>query len=147
MLKAQIHIQLRPSIKYGFHYANFHGTQWLTHPWTSPIPWTSPVANITSYRTKNVEGMSERSCTPLSKLWLPVKRFSFDSQPLSPLTWISSIDNFTKIGQTRGMKGYKLIFSPKSAFRMTVTEPVFTKLVLQHNLLVDRHTPHFMKLR
>lgn len=99
ILKAQIHVQLRPSIKHGFHHANFHETQSLTHP------WTSPVANFTSNRTKNVEGISERSCTPWSKLRLPVKRFSFNSQLLSPITWISYIANFTKIGQKHGKNG------------------------------------------
>jgi hypothetical protein len=82
MLEAQIHIQLRPSIKHGFHYANF-----------------------TSNRTQTVEGMWERSCMPLSKLWLPVQRLSFNSQLPSPITWISSIANFTKTGQTHGKSG------------------------------------------
>jgi hypothetical protein len=78
VLKAQIHIQLRPSIKYGFHYANFHETH-TRH-------WTSPVANFTSNRTKNVESMWERSYTPLSTLWLEVRRFSCNSQLLGAIT-------------------------------------------------------------
>ena len=65
--------------------------------WLNKVLWTSSVPKFYPNRNKNTEITDKISPIPVSKIWLSLHQFSWNSQVLKGIRLRSSVSNFTQI--------------------------------------------------